>query len=93
MTSQMTPMHCGPDGCTGNCRSGRDCLDSLAATRRILGLRTDNDGHRISGEDSVRIDPPAYSPEEVEGWTLPALFVIGVIAVALFGAAVKAFYF
>jgi len=49
----------------------------------VMELQTQDGGVRVSDEDSIRLDPPIFTPDEVESWTGYAQFAIGVIAAFL----------
>jgi len=49
----------------------------------VMELHQYNGGHRVSDEDSIRLDPPIFTPDDVESWTGYAQFAIGVIAAFL----------
>ena len=66
-----------------NCRQGRDCEASLMATRRVLGLHQCDGGHRISGDDSPRLDAPPITASGAADAAMRAVWWIAGAAATL----------
>jgi hypothetical protein len=65
----------------------RTSLHRIPDTDRIEGLHTTEGGHIVSGPLSFPLENnPLPTPEQVEGWVLPTVYMVLFFAVAIFCA-------
>jgi hypothetical protein len=78
--------------CSHLCGQG-ECLGAVNASRSVFWLPPLHDtdgGHRVSGDDSLHLDPAPATPDDALGWLFclicTAMFAIACfVAIALMG--------